>query len=37
MVEVGFAPAIRDFAEESTALQALVAYLKDEMQVEVHA
>jgi hypothetical protein len=37
MVEDGFALASRDFAEEITALRALVAYLEDEMQVEVHA
>jgi hypothetical protein len=37
MVEDGFALASRDFAEEITALQALVAYLEDEMQVEVRA
>ena len=37
MVEDGFALASRDFAEEITALRALVAWLEDKMQVEVRA
>jgi hypothetical protein len=35
MVEDGFALASRDFAEEITALRALVAWLEDKMQAEV--
>lgn len=37
MVEDGFALASRDFAEEITALRALVAWLEDKMQVAVRA
>jgi hypothetical protein len=37
MVEDGFALASRDFAEEITALRALVARLEDDMQEEVRA
>lgn len=37
MVEDGFALASRDFAEEITALRALVAWLEDDMQEEVGA
>ena len=37
MVEDGFALASRDFAEEITALRALVAWLEDTMQEEVRA
>jgi hypothetical protein len=36
-VEDGFALASRDFADEITALRALVARLEDKMQVEVRA
>jgi hypothetical protein len=36
-VEEGFALASRDFAEEITALRALVAWLEDKMQAEVRA
>jgi hypothetical protein len=35
MVEDGFALTLRDFAEEITALRALVARLEDDMQKEV--
>jgi hypothetical protein len=37
LVEDGFALASRDFADEITALRALVAWLEDKMQVEVRA
>jgi hypothetical protein len=37
MIEDGFAPASRDFAEEISVLGALVAWLEDKMQVEVQA
>jgi hypothetical protein len=37
MVEDGFALASRDFAEEISALRALVAWLEDHMQEEVRS
>jgi len=37
LVEDGFALASRDFAEEITALRALVAWLSDDMQEEVRS
>jgi hypothetical protein len=37
LVEDGFALASREFAEEITALQSLVAWLEDDMQEEVRS